>query len=249
MESTKFWSRVGHWFRRSGHLAPGDSDLGTQFGLSNEAGNAGVPVMTSTLPTSGSFGLLRRSKPNPQLERLEAEYAKVVNLIDAIQHHLASQAEQSRNIARSLERLAEGVSTLPDASNRQLQLLGSINESIAVDLDGKKRLEENLAQLPGLADAQREAMVSIDRQMDASRETHQLLAKTLEGVGQSVAQLGESSAGSSRALEHMRTDASAHGARVARLVEEQTRKLTIFAWSAIGLASLAAVMGIIALMR
>ncbi len=249
MESTKFWSRVGHWFRRSGRLARSESDLGTQFGLHNEATNAGDPIMTTTSPTTGTFGLLRRSKSNPQLERLEAEYAKVVNLIDAIQNHLASQAEQSRNIARSLERLAEGVSTMPDASNRQLQLLGSIDESIAADIEGKKRLEENLAQLPGLADAQREAMVSIDRQMDASRETHQLLAQTLEGVGQSVARLGESSAGSSRALELMRTDASAHGERVARLVEEQTRKFTIFAWSAIGLASLAAVMGIIALIR
>ena len=205
--------------------------------------------MTSPSPTTGTFSLLRRTKPNPQLERLEAEYAKVVNLIDAIQNHLASQAEQSRNIARSLERLAEGVSTLPDVSNRQLELLGSINESITADLDGKKRLEENLAQLPGLADAQREAMVSIDRQMDASRETHNRLAETLEGVGQSVARFGESSAGSSRVLELMRTDASAHAERVARLVEEQTRKFTIFAWSAIALASLAAVMGIVAFVR
>jgi gas vesicle protein len=180
---------------------------------------------------------------------LEEEYARVVNLIDAIQTHLASQAEESQRMARSLERLAESLSHVPDASRQELELLTRIQDSMTADLAGTKRIEDCLSQLPQLADAQREAMVSIGRQLDSSRETSERVASTLGEVQQAVGGLGEATDASAKAVQELRHDASARGERIAELVKDQTRRLTTLAWAMIGLAVVAAVVALVAVIR
>lgn len=252
MESTKFWSRVGHWFRRPQHSPDRSRAARPRAAVhSSEEDALTHDDAESPLARSPSSRAIRSrwSRPNPHLERLESEYARVVNLIDAIQGHLASQVEQSRNIAGSLERLAQGVSILPEASRQELELLTAISESVSADLASAKRLEENLAQLPQLADAQRQTMVSIDRQLDAARQADERLNGTMNGVGDSISKLREVADTSGKALQAIRWDASARDERMATLVQEQTKRITIFAWSAIGLAAVAALIGVIALLR
>lgn len=192
---------------------------------------------------------LRWMKPNPQLERLETEYTRVVDLVDAIEKHLASQVEHAHHMSQSLERLAEGVAALPDASRQQLDLLGKINESVTAGLTNSKQLQEGFSQLPQLADAQREAMVAIGRQLDASRDGEERLVETLQGMGESVAKLGDVTDSSSQALQAMRRDALARDDRIIAVMEQQTGKIAIFAWSALGLAAVGAILGLVALLR
>ena len=63
----------------------------------------------SAVETRGFLSRSRFSRSGPYLERLEEEYARVVNLMESIQTHLAAQAERSDIMARSLDRLAEGL--------------------------------------------------------------------------------------------------------------------------------------------
>jgi len=253
VETVKFWSRVGHWFRRAGR-ATGDTAEPTtarRLGLTSELESLTPSggLASSDGQPAASFLRRRSSRSRPDLEWLEEQNARVVKLIGAVQTHLASQAEESRRVARSLERLAESLSQMPEASKQELELLTRIQDSMTADLAGTKRIEESLCQLPQLADAQREAMVSIGRQLDSSRETGERVASTLGEVQKAVGGLGEATNASAKAVQELRHDASARGERIAELVEHQTRRLTTFTWALIGLAVVAAVVGLVAVIR
>ncbi len=198
---------------------------------------------------TGAMSRLRLTRPGPNWERLEEEYGRVVNLMDAIQKHLASQDERSDMMVSSLDRLAENFKEMPQASRRHLDLLSGISEAVQADAASTKHVEEALSQLPQLADAQRETMVSIGRQLDLSRQTSEQVAGTMEGFQQAVTRLSETTEASSKALQEMRWDATAREERVATLLQKQTRWLLVFAWSAIALAAIAAVVGLIAILR
>jgi hypothetical protein len=72
---------------------------------------------------------------------------------------------------------------------------------------------------------------------------------TLEGFQQAVTLLGEATGASAKALQDMRWDASAREERLATILQEQTRRFTLFAAGAVGLAVVAGVIGIIAILR
>ncbi len=55
-----------------------------------------------------------------------------------------------------------------------------------------RRLEESLSQLPGLADAQRETMVAVGRQLDELRTAGDRNATSLSSVGDALSGLQES---------------------------------------------------------
>jgi hypothetical protein len=110
-------------------------------------------------------------------------------------------------------------------------------------------VEENLSQFPRLADAQRETMVSIGRQLDLSRQTGDRVGTTLEGFQQAVTLLGEATGASAKALQEMRRNSLEREERVATILQEQTRRLTLFSVAALSASIVAAVIGIIALLR
>jgi archaellum component FlaC len=248
VETTSFWSRVGHWFRRSPAAEFGDRpdrDPVTMDAVSS----TGLSTDLQGGPGSGGDGnRLRATRGNASLLRLEEEYARVVNLVENIQRHLATQSEHSEKMARALERLADNLAHVPETAHKQLDALVQISAATGADAASSRRIEENLSHLPQIADAQRETMVSIDRHLDASTQTNSRVVTTLEGVDHSVNKLGESTDASTRAVEKMRWDSAARDELIATLLQEQTRRLTMFAWSAIGVAVVAVIAGVVALL-
>ena len=254
VERTTLWSRVGHWLRTTAR--PGGHDhLPPPLLRGERGGSDGDPIAAPTVPEiipsepSGSGSKFRLARTSSNLERLEVEYTKVVRLVESVQNHLETQGERSESMARSLNRLAESLDHLPETSKTQLELLSTMSHQMGVDGACVKRVEENLSQLPRLADAQRETMVSIGRQLDLSRQSNDRVATTLEGFQQAVTLLGEATGASAKALQDMRWDTSAREERVATILQKQTRRLTIFAAATVGLSVVAALIGIIALLR
>ncbi len=241
MQRATFWSRMGHWFRPTGRSTDGLDGLGSDGGTGR-----GELVMTEPPGAAPKFRLARSALT---IERFEEEHARVVNLVESVQTHLQQQGERSELIARSLSRLAESLEHLPEASKTQLDALVAIGQRLEADGASFRRVEENLSQLPRIADAQRETMVSIGRQLDLSRQTNEKVGTTLDGFQQAVTVLGDTTSASTKALQEMRWDAAHREERVATILEEQTRRLTIFAVAAVGLGVLAAVMAGIALLR
>ncbi len=242
MQRATFWSRMGHWFRPSTKLTTeeGDPMAGDGPIVSGEL------VMTEP---SGAASKFRLNRSAAVLERLEEDHARVVRLIEAVQTHLQQQGERGESVAQSLARLAESLEHLPEASKTQLEALVAIGQRLEADGASFRRVEENLTQLPRIADAQRETMVSIGRQLDLSRQTSDKVGVTLDGFQQAVTLLGEATSASARALQDMRGESASREQRVASILEEQTRRLTMFAIAAVSLAALAAVVAVVALVK
>ena len=253
MEKPTFWSRVGHWFKRSPRpVGYGfqEAPAGALERTSNVNGDIrNAPNASTSTEGKGTISKFRFSRSGTNLERLDEEYARVVNLMEAIQTHLEMQAKRSDIMARSLDRLAEGLAQVPDASRKHLELLSTISEAVAAGAASAKRVEESLIQLPQLADAQRETMVSIGRQLDLSQQTSGRVADTMDESREAITKLSVATEASTRTLREMHQEAGVRDERAAFLLQEQTRRLVMFAWSAIGLAVVVAVVGLIALFR
>ncbi len=251
MEKETLWARVGQWLRPS--TRPGDPDRFPQIAPPlGPIGSGGIASTdTGIIPSDGSSvgPKFRLARTGSTIDRLEEEYARVIKIVESVEKHLELQSERGDSMAGSLNRLAESLEHMPETSKAQVELLSTMNHQMSVDGACAKRVEENLSQLPRLADAQRETMVSIGRQLDLSRQTGDRVGTTLEGFQQAVTLLGEATSASAMALQDMRRTASEREERVAAILQEQTRRLTFFAITALGASIVAAVIGIIALLR
>jgi len=242
MERTKLWTKVGNWFK-PGTGRRGDSGGDSQITSPSTSDGNGNSTTTSATGSS----LFRRSRTNPQLDRLEAEYTRVGDLIGSVQTHLGDQRDRAERIAGSLDSLAASLSYVPDATRAQLDALGAIKDQLATDGAGLRRLEENIAQLPQIADAQRETMVAIARHLEESRETTAKVVGTLDGFRESMSQVGEATSATGRAIEKIRWDQAARDERLAAILQQQTKRLSTFATAAFVLAAVATVASVIAL--
>ena len=204
MERPRLWSRVGGWFKASSRFEGSGNPQAEAEGLSGES-SQGPPDAEEAATKLSKMRLVRSSA---NLERLEEEYGRVVGLIESVQKHLEEQGSRSEHMASSLERLADSLSHIPDASKTQLDLLSAMRRQMGEDGECAKRVEETLSQLPQIADAQRETMVSIGRQLDTSRETTERVCSTLEGFQHEITQLGSTTSETIRAMEKMRWDAT-----------------------------------------
>lgn len=252
METARFWNRVGHWFRGANQhdleMDPGEvADDEPVAPSADDQAMAPPPVIDDDEIVAAST--TRALRQRPTLERLEEEYRRVVNLMDSMHDHLASQAELSGRMERSLVRIADAVSRPPQAPEQQVELLTSISEAVTADAAATKRLEEALAHVPQIADSQRETMVSIGRQLTLANTTSERVAGSMDSVEAAVSRLGEVTDASARSTEGMREDAAVRDQQLTAMVEEQTRRFTLFAWSAIGLAVVAVVIGVVALLQ
>ena len=248
MGKTSLWSRVGDWLKSSNRPAEQHDDGQTDAPVQADSfPESDSPVVNEGRPPAVRRGLIRR-EPSSR-ERLEEGFAKVVDLVESIQEHFKIQDERGRRVVQSLDRMAESLTRVPEASKRQAELLTEIRAQLEAEGAGTKRLEETLAELPHIADAQRESMVSIGRQLDMMRGVSERSADAFSELQGSVAQLGEATTASTTALKHMHVDSAAREDRMVELLEGQTKKLTLFAAAAITLATVAAVVGVVALLR
>ena len=251
MERATLWARVGQWLRPSPRA--GDLDRFPQIDPPlNPIGGGGMAATdTGIIPSDGSSPgpKVRLARTGSAIDRLEEEYARVIKIVESVEKHLELQSARGESMADSMNRLAESLEHLPETSKAQVELLSTMNHQMGVDGACVKRVEENLSQLPRLADAQRETMVSIGRQLDLSRQTGDRVGTTLEGFQQAVTLLGETTGASAKTLQEMHRNSLEREERVATILQEQTRRLTFFAFAALGASIVAAVIGIIALLR
>ncbi|MGD2109266.1 MAG: hypothetical protein PVI86_07725 [Phycisphaerae bacterium] len=178
---------------------------------------------------------------------MEEQTDRLARSIDELRTHLTAEAGNRERIAQVLDTVAAGLANAPDAATKQLESLTALREATAEQLVCLKRIEESLSQLPQIADAQRETMVSVARQLDLAREASEKAASTNAQCKEVLDRLGEATNASTKTLQEMRWDVSARDAQISSLLSEHTRRFTWFAWSAIGVATVAAILGLVAL--
>ncbi|MBI1827138.1 MAG: hypothetical protein HY287_18100 [Planctomycetes bacterium] len=247
MERRGFWERMSGWFRpSSGNAARrqnGEGDLLTDL----EPANANA-TETGIMVGAESGAKMRLSRP-AQVQRLEEEYIRVAQLVESVGRHIEQQGQRTEQIAGSLNRLAESLAEMPTILRSHTDALSGIRDNLAGTADFTKRIDENLSQLPRIADAQRETMVSIGRGLEASRQSDERITTVLDGCHKGLSQLADATGASAKALQELRWDTASREERVAVIMRDQTRRFMIFAWSAMALAAVAAALGLIGIFK
>jgi len=240
MESQNFWRRMGEWFR-----SPGRSDST----LDSEEGGVAVAdpsVAPRALVASSSIAPTAADKT---LQRLETEYHRVVGLIESISTHLEGQAQRAASMTEAIDALTETLSSLPAEARAESEALDGIREQLKEDAVRAKRFEDQFAQLPKLADMQRETMASIDRRLSDDVDRNERIHGSLGDVRQALVAVGESATASTDVLREVHAQTLEREERMGHLLETQSRRLTWIAAIAITVAAAAVVVSAIALFR
>jgi archaellum component FlaC len=240
MESQNFWRRMGEWFRSPGRS---ESDF--------DSGDGGVAVADAS---SVEHALVASTPTQPvaadrTLERLETEYHRVVGLIESISIHLEGQEQRAVSMTESIDALTAALSSLPEDARAEAEALDGIREQLKEDAVRAKRLEDQFAGLPKLADMQRETMASIDRRLSDDVDRNERIHDSLGEVRQALVAVGESATASTNVLREVHAQTLDREERMGSLLEAQSRRLTWIAAIAITVAAAAVVVSAIALFR
>jgi len=247
---TKFWSRVGHWFGNP-ERPFGDDDTDSTDAYSSAA----APEEAGEHRDVGALAAQKQAQrdsgaaivpPAPDGDRMEQAYARIIDLVGSIQKHLELQDQRAQRMGPTLDRLAEGLTNIPKAAEKQLELLAKMTAQLEDDAERATRAEGLLSQLPHIADAQRETVVSMGRQLDVLQNSGAKNSAALDGLHQAVSVLTQATNGSTTALKQIHVDSAEQGEQLAQLMREHTRRLTLLAGVAIVLAVVA---GLVAYLR
>jgi uncharacterized protein YukE len=175
------------------------------------------------------------SKKELTLERLHEGYQKVIGLVESIQVHLDKQDQRGESMTKAMQSLADQMRPVNESANEQLRVLGEMNGRIS--------------ELPRLAQAQNEVITTIGLHLEATSQTQDRISSTLDGFQRAVTHLGDATNASSTAFRQMHADSSAREERMARVLQDQTRRFTWIASMAITIAVVSAAISAVALLR
>lgn len=237
MEKQRFWSRVGHWFK------PGTTG-GAPEGQPGQTGGDGfVNPATDPIVHDGSRGLLhlRRSGQGQALHRLQDGYVKLTGLVDSIHNHLQTQDDRTRQMADALSQLAQTVGQLPEAAQAQHKQLAVVAEQLESSNARLARWESTISQIPSLGEAQRETLQALGEQIGLTRQTHEHIARSMDGFGEAFNSLGQAFGASVETLKDLQVSAASREDSLTTLLAEHNRRFTrLF----VGAIVLAAVVGV-----
>lgn len=253
MERIGFWSRVGAWLwgadREDMFSSPGASSATVaermpSGRIEGPAAAQGVPPGASGPGTEGGRPAGGRANPSTT-----SPNDRLIQLVDAINGHLLGQRERTELMNAALHRLADGLERFPEASKAEFQLLERVAADSGAAVTNLKRLSETLAQLPELADGQREAMVTLHRELERGRESDQQLRESLVGVGRGIAALSEATQGLRPMLDRLRCEVASGQERLLMIVERHANRTTWLTVATVSGSALGILFALIALFR
>lgn len=230
MSETKLWSRMTSWMK------PGSR--GSQDASSHSA-NADEPVTLS----------VASRRPDPTLARLEEGYAKVIDLVDAIKRHQQQQEVRAVEVSSSLSQIATTLECIDQAGQRQADSLQLIAEQVRSSSQRSANWEEALNEFPKMAEAQREALVSVVRQMEEAGKREGTLSGSLDSFRDAVNTLGDATTASSVAVKDLQLSSLEQQERTANLIKEQSKRFTMLFVVTLILAGIGIVAGILSLVK
>ncbi|MEK7710609.1 MAG: hypothetical protein AAB341_01835 [Planctomycetota bacterium] len=250
VEKTTLWSRVGDWVRNPRRTLGWDSaSLSDAAQVRHRDDHSSNGRERADADGADSVPWYRYGGLRSRVLEIALETRRVAELLESQRVQLERQTEDTRLANRAIDRLATSLSTVPDVLRTQADLLASVQRRLDADAAGIKQIQEGLSQLAGSKDALNEATASLARFAEASQTTGEMLGAGLERVRQSVGLLGDSSTAALRSLDALRYDLHERGDDWNASLAGLNRRLTWFASSALALALIALLTGVIALLR
>ena len=251
MERTTLWARLGNLLggrnRSKGSGGANPAEGAARAEATADIGGHGGSETAAIQPGAPARAVLSRRESG--INRPEETYAVINELMESIRKHLESHEERMERMEHFLDKTNAALEHLPEASRTHSDLLSAIQKLTESAATSATRAEEYLSQIPRIADAQRETMVSIGRQLDLLRESGDREMEALSGFQEAVTKLAEASGASTAALKEMHDDSVARETHLQEAVERQTKRLTLFSALAVSVAAIAIVLGLIALLR
>lgn len=249
MEKVSFWSRVGQWLR---NMNGASSRPGGAEGV--DGGRATSPIKgvggdRGDTGRSGLDGPFGRGARAVETDRAEREVVRADQLLESIRDLLERQDRRAEQAAVELSTAGEHVAGLSSAVREQANMLGEISLKLEAEATGRQTLAQGLAQLPRLADAQRETMVSIARQLEAGREAADRQSAVLGELRQALEVLGEATRASAAIVERLRAEAVERDRRADERLDLLIRRVSMLGAAATVLAAVGLVLGVVAVVR
>lgn len=245
MPKTAFWSRMGQW------LKPGDRPNGHAGEHHQPVGNVSAVAACDVEGGNGRrwWTKLLRTEEARDLHgvSLDRERRRANGRSGGGKTNGRHGGGELYELTGLVDRLTGSVGGLPQIARQQsvsLRLLTSRMESQA---DIINRLENTLAQIPHIADAHREAMVSVSRQIEMLRETTNRSASVLNGCQTTLDRIDNASESAVEAVQELQAQMVAREARTAGLLIEQSRRMNLLGAAGLFLAGTAAVTGTLTL--
>ncbi len=222
--NNKLWSKVKGWVARSGRTRNHAADSVEQHSL----GESPAEEKATTTHSLDRFGLLSRRKHNEEtLERLQAGYDQVIDLISSIKEHQKKQEARATEISNALSQMAVSLNSIEGGSRLQSEKLALIAEGLHTTNERAERWEEILAEFPRVAEAQKEALTGVVQQLSAAGERDDRMTSSLDSFREVVVSLGEATTASSVAVKNLQMSTLEGHDRTAALMKEQNKRFTM----------------------
>ncbi len=250
--SASFWTRFANLFKggkddvlESESLpAVGDDGLLAEPADYPEPGGAeGDSAERSVNP------LMRWSRKEQTLVKLQEGYERVSQVVEEIQKHLAQQGERTDRICTSLEQLARAMGDMPALSRQHAQSLDAIAGNIEAGNVRMQQLVESVGEIPKASRAQTEAINGIKRQLEVAGEQNLVTFQTMEKLSGAIAALGEVSTTQIESLRQMNAKTDDQNERLGKLISRQNKRFIMLFVVTILLAAGAITVAIVGLSR
>ncbi len=184
-----------------------------------------------------------------RLEKLQDGYMQVIELVETIRKHQDRQDERAIEFSSSLTKMASALTEIEKGNHQQVDRLGSIAEELKAGNKRGDHWQEVLAEFPKAAQAQREALISVTRQMEAVGDRDDKMTGSLDSLRDAVTALGDATTASSVAVKNLQMTAIEDSERTADLLEAQNKRFTMLFALTVTLTLVALVTGVLAFTR
>ena len=245
---TNIWPRMKAWFRNGSRKRGSDGSL---------QGTGSDPIMDFADDTVdpaanrhvAGAGLLKRRRNDAVLEKMQEGYGRVIELVDSIQKHQQQQDARAVEISSSLSTMAATLNAIDTTGKDQAEKLASIATELHVGNERSARWENALSEFPRVADAQREALSAVARQMEAVGQRDDQMSQSLESFQEAVTSLGDATTASGVAFSNLQMSTLENQERTTTLMKEQNKRFMMLFVVTLVLAGVAIAAGLIVLWK
>jgi chromosome segregation ATPase len=251
VESSTFWSRFAALFKKTpannGEKSelPAIGDDGLLAEPAEYPDPAGADAEAGSERTVNP--LMRWSRREQTLVRLQEGYERLSQVIEEIQKHLAQQGERSDRICNALETLARSLGDMPGLARQHAQSLEAIAGNIEAGNARMGQLAESVGELPKVSRAQTDAITGIKRQLEVAGEQNLVTFQTMEKLSSAISTLGEVNTTQLEALHQMNRKSDDQTDQLRKLIARQNKRFVMLFVVTIILALGAIAAGIVGL--
>lgn len=244
MEHTGIWSRVGGWFRGVARSSPNDSNTVHHQSAMASRDNPHVGVLEMK---SAAAATLMVDEVDDPIAATPGVRENMTPEQPPMADQLHTQNRLLEEILQAMTELSRTVTQWETQSRSSADVVSKMHASMQGGAEAVRRLEESLNQLPRVADAQREALVTVSRQLDLMRESGEATTSAVGSLEQRSLEQTAAIQTAASAINSSWERTEVHQKVVTNALDRQTRRMTWLGITAVSLAGAALIIAVLAL--